>query len=134
MNPLIIEKGEFTPFVKLDPENHSILIQGVSRPENAKNFYAPIIDWVVSLEGELYQKKKDSDKIIPLHVTFKFMYFNSASAKMVFMMLECLNRLKKQGFEVVIDWFYEDGDDQMLDDGQELSEALQLGFNCQVIK
>ena len=33
------------------------------------------------------------------------------------------------GYILDVDWYYEDGDDQMLEDGEELSEALEIQFN-----
>ena len=48
---------------------------------------------------------------------------------MIYQLLECLVRLKDMGYTINIDWYYEDGDDQMHDDGEELSEAIDIPFN-----
>jgi hypothetical protein len=33
------------------------------------------------------------------------------------------------GYPFNIEWYYEEGDDQMYDDGYELSEAIDIPFN-----
>jgi hypothetical protein len=132
IEPLNIEKTEFTPSVSLNNITHKFRIEGVSRPENVMLFYNQILEWFIEYEGELYKNKKQLSQSITLKFEFQFMYFNSASAKMVFTLLESLNRIKLNGFDVNIVWFYEDGDDKMYEDGLELSEALSLPFEFEV--
>ena len=33
------------------------------------------------------------------------------------------------GINIKIDWFYEEGDDKMMEDGEDLAEAIELKFN-----
>lgn len=129
MDALIIENTEFTPRIKFDPENRIFEFEGVSRPENVSVFYAPVIDWMTDYESDLYKINVSSGKKFDLKVIFKLSYFNSASAKMIFILLESLVRIRNMGFGFDIDWYYEDGDDQMLDDGHELSDAIEIPFN-----
>ena len=129
MDALIIEATEFTPMVSFDPEIRTIEFCGVSRPENVSEFYDQILDWVAGYESELYKNKVLGGKKFEVNVIFKFSYFNSASAKMIYQLLECLFRLKNMGYTINVDWYYEDGDDQMHDDGEELSEAIDIPFN-----
>jgi len=129
MDALIIEKTEFTPRVTLDPENCIFEFEGVSRPENVSTFYSPVIEWITDYESELYKINVSGGKKFNINVVFKLSYFNSASAKMIFIMLESIVRIKNMGFPLDIDWFYDEGDDQMCDDGHELSEAVEMPFN-----
>jgi hypothetical protein len=129
MNALIIEKTEFTPRINFDPEARIFEFEGVSRPENVSIFYTAVIDWMTDYESELYKINVSGGKKFGINIVFKLSYFNSASAKMIFMLLESFVRIKNMGFSFNIDWYYEEGDDQMLDDGHELSEAIEMPFN-----
>src|SRR5208283_2455031 len=124
MENLEIKETEFTPQVKFDWSNNYFEFDGVSRPENVFLFYEPILDWMTTYESELYKNHVSAGKKFDVKVVFKFSYFNSASAKMIYNMLECLLRIKQMGYILTIDWYSEDGDDQMRDDGEELSEAI----------
>lgn len=129
MDALIIEATEFTPRVSFEPTTRTIEFDGVSRPENVSAFYTRVIDWMTGYESELYKNKVLGGKKFDVNVIFKFSYFNSASAKMIYALLESLQRIKNMGYIVNVDWYYEDGDDQMHDDGEELSEAIDISFN-----
>jgi len=129
MDALIIEATEFTPRVSFDPDARIIEFDGVSRPENVSAFYHRVIDWMTGYESELYKNKVLGGKKFDVNVIFKFSYFNSSSAKMIYSLLESLLRLKDMGYTLNINWYYEDGDDQMHDDGEELSEAIDIPFN-----
>ena len=132
MEKYLIKETEFTPRVMFDWENHLFEFEGVSRPEDVMTFYGPVIDGMTTYESELYKNHVSGGKKFALHVVFKFSYFNSASAKMIYNMLECLNRIKKMGYILTIDWHTEDGDDQMHEDGEELSEAIDIPFNFMI--
>jgi hypothetical protein len=129
MDALIIEATEFTPKVSFDPVARTIEFDGVSRPENVSAFYTSVIDWMTGYESELYKNKVLGGKKFDVNIIFKFSYFNSASAKMIYTLLESLLRIKNMGYTLNVDWYYEDGDDQMHDDGEELSEAIDIPFN-----
>lgn len=129
MEALKIESTEFTPEISFDPESRTLRFEGVSRPENVSAFYGQVIDLVTGYESELYKNKVLGGKKFDVNIIFKFSYFNSASAKMIYILLESLLRIKNMGYNINIDWFYEEGDDQMLDDGEELSEAIDIPFN-----
>jgi hypothetical protein len=129
MEALIIESTEFTPRISFDPETRTIEFEGVSRPENVAAFYANVIDWMTEYESELYKNKVLGGKKFIVNVIFKFSYFNSSSAKMIYIVLESLVRIKGLGYELHVDWYYEEGDDQMHDDGEELSEAIDVPFH-----
>jgi len=43
--------------------------------------------------------------------------------------LRTLRNLIREGVDVNIDWYFEEGDDKMQDDGEDLAEAVELNFN-----
>jgi hypothetical protein len=127
METLIVKQTEFTPFISLDPEKCEFKISGVSRPEDVGNFYSVSLDWLRRFES----MNSASTNSKPIHMEFFLSYFNSSSAKMFLQLLEVLKRMSDKGSKVSIDWFYEEGDEQVKEDGEELSYALDLPFNFQ---
>jgi len=81
------------------------LIEGRSIPENPREFYTPLYDWIL-------EKVVASDEIPQLE--FAFDYINTASAKWIFLMLRDLTIAGKK-YKVV--WRYEKGDEDMLELG-----------------
>jgi hypothetical protein len=128
MELLHIASGDFTPEVSFDPDFHVFKLVGVSRPENVSEFYNPVIEWITTYESELYKNNVLGGRKFSLDFSFQFSYFNSASSKMIYMLLECLVRIKSMGYSTNIFWYYEEGDDQMREDGEELSEAIEIPF------
>jgi hypothetical protein len=129
MEALHIQGAEFTPEIHLNPNTHEFLFEGVSRPENVTDFYSAVNEWIADYESHLYKNHVLGGKKFEIHIIFRFSYFNSASSKMIYTFLESLRRISMMGYIIVIDWYYEDGDDQMREDGEELSEAIDIQFN-----
>jgi hypothetical protein len=124
MEALIIQETEFTPFISLDPAKREFKIIGVSRPEDVGNFYSSSLDWLRKFEKE----NSESPVIKPIRVEFFLSYFNSSSAKIILQMLEVLKSMMDSGFEISIYWYYDEGDEQVKEDGEELSSVLDLPF------
>jgi len=101
----------------------------VSRPENVIAFYQPVVDWLSIYEKEVLSKVEEAYSAIPLKMIFQFSYFNSSSSKMILQILEFFVVQKEKGINVHVDYYYDDGDDQMQEDGEELSEMLGIPFN-----
>ncbi len=129
MEQLIIRATEYTPEINLDPEERKFEFKGVSRPENAISFYTLIYNWFADYESHLKKINYAGQDKFNITCDFYFTYFNSASSKMFYTILEILKGIKKLGFGLTINWYYDTGDDQMREDGEELSEAIELLFN-----
>lgn len=129
MDILQISKTEFTPDVTFNQVTNEFLFEGVSRPENVAEFYSQIIDWVANYESLLYKNHVLGGKKYEVRIIFKFSYINSASAKMLYQFLESIRRINMMGYPISIDWHFEQDDDQMREDGEELSEAIDIPFN-----
>lgn len=129
MEPLILNATEYTPEVKLNPLIHTFEFRGVSRPENAIAFYTNVYNWFADYESELKKMVYAGQDKFNLTCDFHFSYFNSASSKMIYTILEIMKGIKKLGFSLTLNWYFDNGDDQMREDGEELSEAIELMFN-----
>jgi len=128
MEPLHIEPTEFTPKVHFDPENSIFEISGFSRPENVIGFYRPILKWLEEYNDLVLSQNTDYKKML-LTLNLKMTYFNSASSKFLLdILLESMKFMSK-GNEVEVNWYYEEGDDEIFESGEEISDMLGYSFN-----
>lgn len=125
---LHIEGSEFTPDINFDVHGNFIM-SGVSRPEDVSKFYEKPINWITKYKNEILEHAENKYKYTKIHFVFKMKYFNSASAKHMLKMMELLKGFESMGLEIEIDWFYDESDEQLLEDGQDLSEAVDIPFN-----
>ncbi len=119
MEALDIRATNDTPKVLLDPENDVFEISGRSLPEDVVSFYQPVLDWL------------DEYKENPLENTefvFKYIYFNTATSKLVQDILIKLEEIKETGHAVKVVWYYEQDDEDMEDLGEEFSENVDIPF------
>lgn len=127
MNALQIEPTEFTPKVNFDPENNFFEISGFSRPENVIGFFRPILKWLEEYsENVLSQNTNFNKKLLTLN--FKMTYFNSASSKFLLDVLLEFMKFMSKGNEVEVNWYYEDGDEEIQESGEEMSDMLGYPF------
>ncbi|MEP1032543.1 DUF1987 domain-containing protein [Ekhidna sp.] len=117
MEPIKIYPTRNTPAVLLDPNRGIFKLYGRSSPENSIQFYEPL--------KEVISKKVSSDKF---DVRIKMEYFNTSSSKCIYDILKELKSLKKKGKEVIIRWYYEVDDEDMLEAGEDYSDLLDLSF------
>lgn len=119
MEPLDIKATNDTPRVFFEPDNDIFEISGRSLPEDVVTFYQPILDW---LDEYKFNPRKKTNFV------FKYIYFNTATSKLVQDILFKLENLKEAGHEVNILWYYEQDDEDMYDIGLEFKENINLPF------
>jgi hypothetical protein len=127
MEKLIIEATVNSPKIVLDPEAKKFEFSGESRPENVRNFYLPVLEWLEKYaqhESGLDKPQRTS----ALDCVFNFEYFNSTSAKYILDIFKSLNALNGLGVNLDIKWFYEEDDEDMLEVGEEMSRMSKLKF------
>lgn len=125
MNSLKIESTTFTPEINFDITNNTLSFLKVSKPANAIEFYRPVFEFI-----DNFEKSKVKSKIAKeLVIDFNFDYFNTATAKIIYELLARFKKIKEQGINVIINWFYHPDDDDQLEEGQIMSEALDMPFN-----
>lgn len=124
MEKLIIESTMNSPRVELDHEKKQFEFSGESRPENVRNFYLPVLDWLEEYSAEL---SKSGNKE-PLIFNFNLEYFNSTSAKYILDIFKSLYGIHEDGNEVLIRWHFEEDDEDMYEVGMEMSRMSKLPF------
>jgi hypothetical protein len=102
-----------------DPDNDIFEISGRSLPEDVITFYQPVIDWL------------DDYKLVPNNNTefvFKYIYFNTATSKLIQDILLRLEQIQETGNKVKVIWYYEEDDEDMYDLGEEFKENVDIPF------
>ncbi len=114
MKDLLIKETEKTPSVALSQKG-ILKIEGRSIPEDAASFFKPIIEWTNSFSAE------------DVRVDIKLEYFNTSSSKFILEMLRAIdkNETKKN---MLVNWFYEEGDLDVLESGQYFESILGIPF------
>lgn len=119
MDGLNIPGTPETPTVIFNGDTGVFELIGKSLPEDVKEFYNPILKWL----GE-YSENPKPKTILKMRME----YFNTASSKMILEVFEVLESLHEQGNNVVIQWNYNEDDEDMLDAGTDYSEMLNIPF------
>ncbi|HOC35767.1 MAG TPA: DUF1987 domain-containing protein [Tenuifilaceae bacterium] len=127
MDSLYIEAEIDSPEVYFDPETKIFSISGISHPENAKEFYQVIMEWVD--EFYEYMKNKKPCKII---VDMNFKYINSSSYKYLRELLIKMANFKNSHFDIEVVWNYQEEDEDLLTEGIVLFELpeINLPYRC----
>ncbi len=116
---VIIEPTSSTPFVRISKESGKFEIRGKSHAEDSLGFYLGVIH-------QLKELGNSGDKI---EAAFCLEYFNTASAKCLYDIFKYLKSLEKSGSEVLVNWYHEDHDEDMLETGEDYSMLTGLKFN-----
>ena len=128
MDNLIINGTDFTPKVAFLAEAGHLELSGISRPEDVAGFYEELLQWLGEFE-EFVLKSEHKYEVQEPRFIFNMSYFNSSSSKFIIQMLRHVKNLIDQGIDIKIDWFYEEGDEKMMEDGEDLADAVELEFN-----
>ncbi len=56
-------------------------------------------------------------------------YFNTSSSKCILDIFKKVNSLYKNGIDVVINWYYEEEDEDMQEAGEDYSDLLDVPFD-----
>ncbi len=119
MEPLTIEGTAKTPNVKFEADQGFIEIKGRSIPENSIEFYKPLVDWL-----EEYGKGPAA----LTKVNIQLEYFNTSSSKCILDVFKKLEAIYKAKNEVIINWYYEEDDEDMLEAGEDYESIIRVPF------
>ncbi len=114
MKDLIIKGTEKTPSVALN-NNGVLKIEGRSIPEDAAKFFRPLLDWTKDFTAS------------EIRVDIKLEYFNTSSSKFILEMLRLLEN-NPDNNNILVNWFYEEGDLDVLESGQYFESIIGIPF------
>ncbi len=123
LDPYYVKGTIDSPEVLLDKQKGLITLSGRSLPENPKQFYKPIMDWI-----ENYSRSG----LVKTSVIFQFEYINSSSSKMLLEILDLIKEVfEKENRKdlLYIEWRYLEEDIDMLEAGEDFEDWVDLNFH-----
>ncbi len=122
MEKIIVEATKSSPRVILDPDACVLTMSGQSYPENASDFYEPILNWT-----ESYLKSISEEQEVVINMTIE--YFNTSSSKALMDFFDLVNDAYNEGKNVVVNWYYHEENELAQECGEEFDEDLDVMFN-----
>jgi hypothetical protein len=121
----IVSSTRSTPEVILDPEG-TIRFTGRLIPENTDEFFKPIEEWM----DEYFCNPAEIT-----NVEICLEYINSVGTKSLLNLIYKITyiHLKKDYKKFIINWYYKDEDEDMLEKGTFLSSDLNIPFSYIII-
>lgn len=126
MKYLRIESTKFSPGIILDPAHYMLEFYGFSLPENAIDFYEPVLRWLNDFKEYL---KDNSIKNNEINVIFKLVYYNSSSLRQLLDIFAVLSEIYHSGVPINISWQYDSEDPAMADSGLEIADIAKVPIN-----
>lgn len=124
MERLIINATRNTPLVWIEPATRTAVIVGDSLPEDALEFYDPIMHWL---------ERHPPGSTGPMHWHFRLHYFNTSSMKGVYQLLRNIKeRMRVQPGHSVV-WDVEEGDEFMQENGEHFMALLDIDMELNLV-
>ena len=124
MQVLRIQQSKNSPEILLDPAG-TIKIKGRSIHENAAEFYEPVDDWITSYIN-------DPAEVTCVEINLE--YFNSASARIFISLFQKITFVSLKHKKYLFNWYFEEGDEDILERGEYFSTVLDIPINFIRIK
>lgn len=113
------KSGIDTPTINFNYKTGELLMEGKSFPPDVTTFFKEAIAWLNE-----YINSATGYTVMKL----KLDYFNTASSKIVMDILYKMEELHKRNNNVLIEWYYPDDDEDMMETGQEYEELINIPF------
>jgi hypothetical protein len=108
-----------SPEIIMNPDG-IIKIRGRSIHENVAEFFEPVDAWITE-----YIKDPADCTCVDMMLE----YFNSASAKIFINLFQKITYVQLKHKKFIFNWYYEDGDEDILERGEYFSSVLDVPFN-----
>lgn len=118
-----IAATDSTPKVVLNPDG-VIIIKGRSLNKCADDIYVQIDNWIDDYLS-------DPAEITCVEINLE--YFNGVNSKIFNSLLKKISNVILKNKKMVINWYYEEDDDNMMAKGENISFALNLPVNLIMI-
>ncbi|PHX82781.1 MAG: nuclear pore complex subunit [Flavobacteriales bacterium] len=119
MEGITIEGTPKTPTINFDIATGHLEIKGRSIPENSIEFYKPIVELL-----DRYAAKPQANT----NVKIQLEYFNTSSSKCILDIFKKLEAIHKAGNATIINWHYEQDDEDMLEAGEDYQAIIAVPF------
>ena len=119
MKNIGVSPSEDGPEISFDEENRIFKISGNSYPENCEKIYEPIKQFLEDYKIEENGK---------LNFDFHFNLINSTSTVYLAQIIMKIAGLSKEGLSVLVKWYYDRYDEELLELGEKLASISNLPF------
>ena len=121
MEGFFIRATRVTPSIYFNPGKGLLDIRGKSSPENPLAFYRHLHDNLDKFATS------EHDKLV-LNVAYE--YFNTSSSKCIYIMFKKVSDMvEENGKDIKVNWYFEEGDEDMQEAGEDLSSFFNYEFN-----
>jgi hypothetical protein len=117
MENFYLESSSKTPELKFEYDTGRFLIEGRSIPENSIEYYKPLFEWL-----DNYAQNPKPETVLDV----KLEYFNTSSSKCLVEIFRKLERMQENGNKVLINWYYEEDDEDMQESGEDFQEIIDV--------
>lgn len=121
MSKLFIKSTNKTPEIDFNLEKGILSISGVSVPENAHDFYFPVIAW---LKDNIARATSPS-----IEFSCKILYLNTSSLQYLSDIFSVLETISLPSKDVLVIWYYDKYDTDMKETGMDFKDIVSLDFN-----
>src|SRR5512138_542107 len=129
MKRFFIEKTSLSPEIQFSPDQNIFSIRGNSAPEDVRELYYPVIDWIkVFVDDVLGGRIRKYSQENPFVIQIDLFYFNSSSAKFLFDIFNELKKLTVINIPVVIEWLFDEDDLDQKEAGQDIAVLVDMEF------
>jgi len=119
MDNFFIERSKQTPEIKFNAESGVLEIMGRSIPENTFDFFNPVLSWL-----DEYSQNPASKTVVKVNLE----YFNTSSSKYILEILKRVKNIMNDGHDVLVEWYYEEDDEEMMETGEDYEDVSGLPF------
>lgn len=120
---LEIAESNNTPHILFDIESNVFVIEGKSFPEDSKDFFMPVIEWL---------DKAIEIKLPKLVMHFNLFYLSSSSIISVKQILQRLVELQTLGSDASVIWSFDEDDDDIKKTGEDYQKLTKLSFEYRI--
>ena len=125
MENIFIKGTDKTPEVKFDFDNGELSIIGRSISENPISFYKKIEEYIIEYVKQ--PQPKTNIKVI-------LEYFNTSTSKCLVEFFKLFEILPSQGKNILVEWYYEQDDDEIMDSGEDYKDIIDIPFEIKLLK
>lgn len=119
MDNLKIEGTRQTPEIDFDAASGILKLDGRSIPENTFEFFTPVLNWL-----DEYTSNTPEKTVAKINLE----YFNTSSSKYILEILKRLKVILNDGKDVLVEWYYEEDDEEMMETGEDYEDVSGLPF------
>jgi len=119
MEKLHLAATTSTPEVDFDPATGVLRLNGESYPENAFEYFRPLLVWVAKFADYTHT---------PIVAEIALSYLNTSSIKSVMDLLDLLEGAHRAGRNVTLRWSYAEDNERALEMIEEFKEEVTLPF------